>query len=135
MKIHEVVRIKLGKTDSSAADAFVDDFKKATDSHPLDHSARLLSNVSITIGVHRGRVHISDISSVVPGKGNATRALQYLVKLADKHKVSLELIAFAYRDDRMSTEDLIRLYQKVGFQLVDDEIDVDAGAEMRYTPQ
>lgn len=134
MIVNEVIR--LGQTNSGPADQFVQDFIDMSDEHPFNPRARIVGGAALELSRFGNRIHLSDITSLEPGKGHAGRAMSLIKKLADKHNVQVELIAKAYRDDRMDTEQLIQWYQRLGFQLMDnpDEIGLDDGIEMRYYP-
>jgi hypothetical protein len=132
MRVDEVIR--LGQVNKGPAEAFLQDFYELSDEHPFNNKARVIAGTAIELGRYQNRIHISDITSLNPGKGYGGKAMQMLIKLAHKHNVGLELFAKAYRDDRMSTEELIKWYQRLGFQVVDDldDLDLDDGVEMRY---
>jgi len=134
-RLEEAV-VKLGRGNKGPADAFLKDFIEMTDDHPFDNRARILAGNVIHMSRRGSRVHLHDISSLDPGKGNASAAMRMLQRLAKEHNVIIELFAKAYRDDRMSTEKLVQWYQRLGFQTVDDtdKIDFDYGVEMCYYP-
>ena len=132
MRVDEVIR--LGQVNTGPANEFLQDFENMSDEHPFNHKARVVGGAAIKLGRYQNRIHISDITSLEPGKGHGGTAMKMLIKLAHKHNVGLELFAKAYRDDRMSTEQLVKWYQKLGFHIVDDldDLDLDDGVEMRY---
>lgn len=135
MRVSEV--IKLGQPNTGPADAFIQDFLEISDEHPFNRGARIIGGSAIELSKFHGNIHLSDITSLDPGKGHSAAAMRLLIKLADKHNVVIELIAKAYRDDRMSTEQLVQWYQRLGFQLMQDpdDLDLDYGVEMRYIPR
>lgn len=136
MRVDEVVRLKLGQVNTGPADAFVQDFIDISEPHPFNSKSRLLGGTAIELSRFGNRVHISDIVGLQPGEGKASQSMRLLISLAQRHNVVLELIAKAYRDDRMSTEQLVQWYKRLGFQPMEnlDEIDIDDGVEMRYYP-
>jgi hypothetical protein len=134
MRVDEVVR--LGKPNEGPADAFIQDFLDMSDEHPFNPRVGIIGGAAIELSKFHGNIHLSDITSLDPGKGHSSTAMRLLTKLADKHNVVIELIAKAYRDDRMSTEELVQWYQRLGFKLMQDpdDLDLDYGVEMRYIP-
>lgn len=136
MRVNEVARVRLGSVNKGPAEDFLEDFIDITEEHPFSRNARIMGGAAIELSRVGPRVHIHDITSLDPGKGHGGAAMRMLQKLAERNGVVLELHAKAYRDDRMDTEQLIKWYQKLGFQLMDkpEDIDLDDGAEMRYYP-
>jgi hypothetical protein len=147
MKVHQIaeddapVRIRLGSSDNSRAQAFLKDFEELSQDHPFSHKQRIIGGAAIEASASRTRnsVHIHDVLTLDPDKGHATRALRLMQKLAAKHSVTLDLFAKAYTKDRKyqtDTKKLVQWYQKLGFEITDepDEIDFDSGVEMRYIP-
>lgn len=142
MRVDEVTRLKLGGGgDNSRAQAFIQDLEGLSDAHPFHPRQRIIGGATVEISPVRGtnQVHIHDVLSLEPNKGHATRALGLLKKLADKHKVVIDLFAKAYLRNPgyiSDTEQLVRWYQRLGFEITDDydpEI-LDDGVEMRYSP-
>lgn len=132
MRVDEVV--KLGKPKQGPADAFIQDFLDISEPHPFNPRVGIIGGAAIELSKFNGNIHLSDITSLDPGKGYSNAAMRLLTRLADKHNVVIELIAKAYRNDRMDTEQLVQWYQRLGFQPVDDDLDLDYGVEMRYIP-
>lgn len=139
MRVDEV--IKLGGGNNDKASAFMRDLDDLSDAHPFHPRQRIIGGATVEVSPTSGRnqVHIHDVLSLEPNKGHATRAMGILKKLADKHNVVLDLFAKAYSNSPShitDTEQLVRWYQKLGFEITDDydpEI-LDDGVEMRYYP-
>jgi hypothetical protein len=66
---------------------------------------------------------ITMISSATKNKGNATKALNEFLKLADKYKIEIRIepAKFGKDKDAMSTEQLIEWYKKFGFEKMGGE--------------
>ena len=143
MKIYEVLRLRLGQHNNDAARAFINDFETQTQENPLNPRQRIYDNAKIELYVSGRNVRISDIQTMKPRSGAATKAIKFLQQLANTHGVKLELTAKAYVSDRKyvtDTTDLVRWYYKLGFELDDelvDDIDDLEGVEevnMIYRP-
>lgn len=111
-------KIKLGGTSTpSNVDQFFDELTSVTKQHPFNNKARILGNTAVELYYANGSVHLSDIQSFNIGSGAGTEAMEYLVSLADKHRVTLDLFAVGYAS--VPTKKLIAWYKKFGF-VVDD---------------
>lgn len=71
--------------------------------------------MSPSIYDHQSGVHINDIVSYKTGEGHGSVALRRIIDLADKHGVTLDLIAKTYTKDRLSTKQLVDWYARHGF--------------------
>jgi len=58
--------------------------------------------VQLQVTAHYGQVYLRRIQALDPGRGDGTRCLRWLIKLADKH--SVELIGHASNDFAGKTE-------------------------------
>lgn len=122
MKINEITTIKLGKTDNTRANAFIAEYEQLSQPHPINPKKRVLDNVQVELSAFGNKIHIGDLLSNIRLQGNLGRAMEVLKKLADKHNVKMELNAHGYDD--VSTDDLIRIYTKMGFVSEDDPEDM-----------
>jgi hypothetical protein len=61
-------------------------------------------------------IHIVEIKAVDKGTGAGNRAMQFLTRLADRHDVTLTLVAQRLGKDGMKQGDLVRWYRRHGFQ-------------------
>lgn len=146
MKINEITRIKLGQTDNKRALQFIEELNALSSAHPINHNMRVLDNVMLHVSpaIRRNTVHIHDLKSINPGKGNATRVMNILKNLAEKYNVRIDLFAVSLGDNNNhpNTERLIKWYQGLGFHIDidnyyyddDDMLDLEDGVDMIYIP-
>lgn len=145
MRLHEIERVRLGSGGAKKKlDNYIKDYTMISEPHPWNPQTRIIDNTMVQLYPVSNAIHISDIQSVTPGQGLATSAMKKLQKLADKHRVKLELTAKAYANDpqRISdTEELVRWYLRLGFdiddELIDDPSDLEGieQADMVYYPR
>lgn len=64
-----------------------------------------------------GSGHVSGVHARDRGKGHATKVMKELLAYADRFEVLLRLEASPYGEgeDRLSAEDLVKFYEKLGF--------------------
>jgi len=117
-----------GKENSRRGDEFMRELIANTTQHPFNNRARIIGNAHVELFHDGDGVTIKDIQSHEQGSGAGTRALQYLVKLSDKHKVPLNLYAKGYASTK--TSQLKNWYKKHGF-----EPDDDGAQEMTRKPR
>jgi len=134
MRVKEVARVKLGSVNKGPAEDFLEDFLDMSEEHPFNDRVRIIGGAAVEASRQGGNVRISDITSLDPRKGHASAAMRLLQKLAKEHGVTLKLTAKAYRDDMMSTEQLVNWYQKLGFEIESNDNDIDNGVDMQYIP-
>lgn len=109
---------------------FFDEFYANTQDHPmLPDGERLIMfsendfamvTLRSSIDDRKSMVHMEDIRSPIPQKGLGSRALKWLCDLADKHGVTLEGTAKAYRDGdggTLKNKDLVAWYKRNGFTI------------------
>jgi len=131
MKINEVTTpVKLSGFNSQRSgnntEAFLQDYYDNTSEHPFNPSARVYGDSVLEIYPMGNQIHISDVLTLNPRSGGGTKAIQFLKALSDKHRVKLDLIAKAYSSDNKfitDTENLVRWYLKLGFEIDDEFID------------
>lgn len=127
MRLYEINRIRLGNTDSTKkVDNFMKDYIIASDEHPWNPKTRIMQNTMLEVYPTGNTIRISDIQSMMPKQGYASRAIQQLKQLADKNSVKLELTAKAYANSPEyinDTEKLVKWYKKMGFQIDDELVD------------
>lgn len=122
---NEVVQpdvIKLGSNPAKAkCMAALEEWEQMTHEHPMSRNARLTDAASVELSCFDGALHLSDVMAIgAPRTGGGTHALQMICDLADKHGVKVTLTAKAYTDERMSTGQLKRWYERFGFHEEDD---------------
>lgn len=143
MKINEVVRIKLGQGGNDKTGKFMEDYYNLTSPHPFSDKIRVFGNVMLELYPFSGNIHLSDIRTMAPQSGAATKAIKMLTELADRHFVKIDLIAKPYSKDQAHITDidvLVNFYKKHGFT-VDEDFDDEDGYEgfdevgMTYFPR
>lgn len=129
---------------SQRTTSFMDEFFEVSDEHPFNRKARIFEGTIIELYPLFNEIHISDIVSTQPRSGAGARAIKNLMKLANKHRVKLNLTAKAYSNDGKfitDTEQLVKWYMRLGFNitdnLVDDPNDLEGleEVEMTYFPR
>lgn len=142
MKISEV-RIKLGQGKTDKTGKFMEDYFKLTTPHPFSDKIRVFGNVMLELYPYDKNIHLSDIRTMAPQSGAATKALKMLTELADRNFVKIDLIAKPYSKDKKHITDintLVNFYKKHGFT-VDDDFENDDDFEgydevgMTYFPR
>jgi len=131
MKIFEVAPpVKLSgfnnQGSSNNTEAFLQDYYDNTSEHPFNARARVYDNSVLQIYPMGNKIHVSDVLTLQPRSGSGTKAMQFLKALSDKHRVKLDLTAKAYSSDNKfvtDTEQLVRWYSKLGFEIDDEFID------------
>lgn len=132
MRLSEAITIKLSPRGSEKTKAFIDEFWSKTDPHPTRHNRRAYRSVSLDIyPIHSGKIWLADIMVMTDGgEGEGTRALKFLMSLADKHGVEIEGEAKAYsnREGHITKlKDLLTWYRKNGFSV--------SGKKISYIPK
>lgn len=85
--------------------------------------------VAFEIKPFSGRIHLGAIiSAVEPGQGHASRALDWLLRLADKHGVEVDGAIKRLGKDGLTAAQLRTWYKRHGFT-------VKTGGRLLYTPQ
>jgi len=144
MLLREITRIKLGQPAKNNTTAFIDDFFTNTQEHPFNNKARIYAGAVLEIYPMGNVIHISDIMSTAPNSGAGSKAISFLINLADKHRVKLDLTAKAYARDKKFITDTAQLanwYKKMGFvvddEFIDDPDDLEGYEEvnMAYYPK
>jgi hypothetical protein len=74
-------------------------------------------------------IHLDSIEALRPGRGNGGRALRALLDLVDKHNLGITLTAMPFHrydaegNPLPGLDDLVRIYQRFGFRLLEDTED------------
>lgn len=115
------IRIKLGGSSGVSAKikAFLKDLDTSSQNNPFNNKTHVIGNAEVHVSPDTDGIHIHDIRSFEQGSGAGTKALEHLIKLADKHSLKLNLIAKGYAST--STSQLQKWYKRYGF--VSDEDD------------
>lgn len=125
MLIKEITEITL-KNGNSNIKNFINDYIDQTQEHPFNAKARIYNGSVLEIYPFNNNIHISDIMSTAPRTGAGTAGIKFLMMLANKHNVKLELIAKAYSRDKKyitDTEQLAKWYMRLGFQIDDEYVE------------
>lgn len=114
--------IKIGSNPAKAkCMAALEEWDQMTHEHPMSRGYRLTDAAAVDMSCFDGSLHISDVMAIgAPRTGGGTRAIQMVCDLADKHGVKVTLTAKAYTDERMSTRQLKRWYERFGFHEEED---------------
>lgn len=133
MKLCEIAINKAEK--NPAIEAFMDEFRAGTYAHPFARRMRIKDEVGIEADNYwEKEVHLLSIMNFgTKGEGEASKALDWVVALADKHKVELSLevqpLANAgSKGKNLSKANLFKWYARRGFKK-------EGGDHMRRKPQ
>jgi hypothetical protein len=119
--------VKLGGPRHPAnVTAFMEEYFKGTHPHPFMSKDRLVGNGTneddwaiVELRPTGDRIHISAIQSLNPGQktGAASRALDKIISIADKHGVTIDLTPKAYgtAEGRLTNPQLKKWYARHGF--------------------
>jgi len=130
--IERALNIKTAAVKDPALDAFMRDLWAQTTGNPFNNRERVWQNKAIIEArPFGGEIHLSFIRSVEQNKGWGTEGLKFLIGLADKHGVSIDLDASPVGEKVLSKSQLIAWYKRHGFEHVKgDEAD-----HLQYTPK
>lgn len=108
--------------------SFFSEFDELTARNPLNNRASVWDNaVALEVKPFDGCVRLSNIRSLQPGRGDGTRALLWLMALADKHDVFITGAAKPTGAKRLTKTALKSWYRRHDFA-------VSSKGEIRYTP-
>ncbi len=104
--------------------AFMQDFHAMTDAHPFAGHLSVLDNYAcFEIKPFDGKILFGYVTTLERGKGHGTKALKWLLDLADKHGVTLVGQIQRMGDEGLTTVELRRWYKRHGFK-VDRELKI-----------
>lgn len=122
MRLHELEprRLREAVDPDSPVGRFLDEFHATTQENWLNPRQRLVAGVAgvivyPSVDDRRNGIHLSDIVSGDVGQGHGSTALRFVTDLADKHGVTLDLVAKSYVRDRLTTKQLLGWYARHGF--------------------
>jgi hypothetical protein len=144
----EVTFDKYGRPDPTPSDfAFMKEYESLSKENPIGMPGErywymgeidgkyCLVITSIDIDINRGGIYFNSIQTVPPdvceGQGFASKVMNKVTGLADKHGVSLRLLAAPFGQKSVSDEDLISWYKRAGFE----QTDADYGEVLVRQPQ
>jgi hypothetical protein len=117
--------ISLRSKSSKGLDDFMNEYERISQAHPWNDRVRIINNTMVELSPFGGEIHFSDIQAMYPNQGNASKVLQILTNLADKHNVTISGEAVAYVNDKKyvnKSSDLKKWYKKYGFKINGDEV-------------
>ena len=109
---------KQGEDNKRKGKTFLDELQSISEINPLNNKTRVIGNSEVHVSYDGDGIHIHDIRSFKPGSGAGTEAMKILVKLADKHRVKLNLFAKGYSST--TTSQLKKWYRKFDFTHEED---------------
>ncbi len=128
----EPVRIRLGRTDNTAANKALDSLQAKLAANPLNDRELTRKGAAVNLSVDNGALRISDIRSTSPGQGEASELLDMVLAEADTAGTKVTLFADSYVEDSgLNTDALVDWYSRRGFEEVRRDED---GVEMRRYP-
>jgi hypothetical protein len=128
----EPVRIRLGRTDNTAANKALDSLQAKLAANPLNDRELTRKGAAVNLSVDNGALRISDIRSTSPGQGEASELLDMVIAEADTAGTRVTLFADSYVEDGgLNTDALVDWYSRRGFEEVRRDED---GVEMRRYP-
>lgn len=107
------VTLRGSSSDRKRVENAVTEFLRKTKPHPIDNKYSIVGNAVIHISPSGDGIHVHDIYSLDKGSGAGTKAMEFLIHIADKHEVKIHLFADGYSDT--SSSDLRRWYSRFGF--------------------
>ena len=110
--------ICLSKHENTNLDAFMDEFHSSTAAHPFSPHLAVFENcVVFEVKPFSGLILFGLIQTLNKGQGDGSRALQWLIDLADKHQVTLTGNVQRVGDEGLTVNQLRRWYKRYGFNL------------------
>lgn len=141
MKISEAIRIR-SNAGGKLGD-FMEEYYELTEPHPFGN-ARIYQNTMLEVYPFNGMIHLSAIVTTQPRSGAGTNAMKFLMELANKHRVKIDIEAkpFSKNNEHIrDMEQLVRWYMRLGFRITDDLVDDPSdlegieGVNMTYFPK
>jgi hypothetical protein len=118
-----------GNTKSSNLLKFMLEFTNSTAPvQQADHLRLWQRNVQFEVSSFNGAIQLSFIKSFAPGKGHASQALDWLLRLADTHGVEIRGAIRRVGRDGLSERALKLWYKRHGFLVEHNKISYNARA-------
>jgi hypothetical protein len=100
---------------------FIQEVNSATKPNSFNPDERLWNdNVLFQLNVMGGYLWLFSFRSVERSKGNASRCLDFLCSLADKHQITISLSPGPFGKDGLNKRQLLAWYQRHGFEKRND---------------
>jgi len=128
------------KSDSGNLKGFMNDYESQTKRNPIGMPGErywymgeidgkyCLVITNLYIDKHRNNIKWSSIQLVPPGacegQGFASKVMDTITSLADKHNVSIHLDVSPFGQASLGEDELISWYERNGFEKVEDYYDV-----------
>jgi len=110
--------ICLSKYENTNLDAFMDEFHSSTAAHPFSRHFSVFENcVVFEVKPFVDVISFGFIQTLYKAQGDGSRALQWLVDLADKHQVTLTGNVKRVGDEGLTVNQLRRWYKRNGFHV------------------
>lgn len=99
-----------------AVDEFMEELFEETWGNPLNPDERIIgAESSISIRSSGGEIWLDSIRAFDTSQGAGNKALKFVLELADKHGVTLNLFAEPFGERGLSRRDLVKWYERNGF--------------------
>lgn len=112
-------------SDPKAIDDAIADIERLGVRSPLNPKDIVIDNkVSVEVASFDNRLWLSSILSIDKGEGNATKVMNAICKIADKHNVTIALdpAPFGKKDPKkLNYKQLVSFYKKFGFKFEEGE--------------
>ncbi len=96
----------------------INDIRKLGVKHIFTNDTVIDNNVLVDVSFFDGYLHLSSIMSVDKGKGDATKVMNKICKIADKYKVTIDLEPTPFGTGKiLNTQQLTNWYKKFGFKM------------------
>ena len=136
----EEAAIKLDqKQDTSSLKAFMDEYESKSQSNPIGmpgdrywymgevEGKYCLVITNLYIDKSRGNIKFSAVQTVPPGvcegKGYASKVMDHITAIADKHQVALRLDIMPFGQESLGVKELTAWYARAGFERSDEDYD------------
>lgn len=115
-----MLTLKIHPKNSEQTSAFLGDFEKVTSQSPLACNERIWDeSVAVNLCVFNGRIHISSIESMHPGKGKASELLRWITDCADRCGVEIDASIKPFGEGGLSAQALQSWYERYGFEILE----------------
>jgi hypothetical protein len=113
--------VEWGTSDKASINAAIEDIRNLGEINPFNSREVLIdNNVSVELSNFDGHLWINSIMTLERGRGDASRVLQKMCDIADKHQVYMGLGASPFGKTKgLNKSQLIAWYKRYGFKKVD----------------
>ncbi len=138
--LSEEAVIKLDQVqDVSSLEAFMDEYESMSKVNPIGvpgdrywymgeiEGKYCLVITNLHLDKHRGNIKFNSIQTVPPdvceGKGYASKVMNQITTIADKHDVALRLDVMPFGQESLGIKELKPWYDRAGFKRSDEDYD------------